>query len=79
MESTTTHDLVQLRPRADVVVCQIQCREVPEVAQAVQRRDLVVRQPQLLQRVGDVVEALDLRDQEDRSGTSLTTQRKHTR
>lgn len=54
------YQLIKLRPILDGVVGHIQASEVWQIGETIQRCDLVVRDPQLLQGIRDVVELLDL-------------------
>ncbi|KAF1317491.1 hypothetical protein FI667_g14745, partial [Globisporangium splendens] len=55
-------ELVELISALDQVVRHVQRREVRESRESIERRDDVVRDPQFLQRVRDVVEFLDFLD-----------------
>lgn len=65
--NTLTHQLVELVPRLDLVVRDVEGGEVAAHGQAVEGVDLVVGDPQLLQRAGHVFQLLDLQGGKDQT------------
>lgn len=55
------YQLVELRPGLDLVVGHVQRGELAQAPEAVQRGDEVVGEPELLERLGHVLQLLDLR------------------
>ena len=58
--TVVSHQLVELVPGFNEVIGNVECGQVVAAGQTVQRVDLIVRHPQLLQCAGHIFELLDL-------------------